>query len=903
MATESEARRLVGQARALIDDDLMAGRENFLFAAELCQKAVALDPADGQVWAISARVAGAILDRNYDTTPQQRELFRSLVERAARLAPNSVETALARASLMRRNREWAGAEQVLRAADPSQSDFRVQSNLANLLLTLPDRTSQHVAESLQIYRRWQQVPATRVEALLEEANFHWGEGNLVDAEQLVAKAQATTPSRDGYLLQLLLIGYGWSDLPAAKIQIDQLPPGLMQEDVFASLVSGLWLRLGDGAQALEVLNRMPRDFIGENRQFLPKSLRVGWAHFISGKPLAAAAEWKQGLRVVDERLQSDPNRAELLRWRAQLLALVGEKEAALAAWRLFEESMPPGRTVSPLTAIEFHCALGNRTAAMDLLKSMDQADGRGSNLRLQYDPSFALIRDEPETRRYIAETREHLAQLRARGPVGESLLRPAPAPVTQGSDKSVAVLAFANLSEDKANEYFSDGISEELLNVLAKVPGLKVSARTSAFYFKGRNTPIREIAQQLGVAYVVEGSVRRSGDRVRITAQLIKAADGFRVWNDTFTRDLQDIFAVQDEIAGLIAKSLSLQLGASPARKLPPVNPQAFELYVQARQSWSLRTAEGFSRAEQMLNRALALAPDFVRARAALIDVVQMRSLRQRNVGTFGTRHSPEIEQRLAEVRAVLAIDPDMAEAYSTLGQALDSQWRRDEAGQAYRRATELNPNYATGRHWYGMHLAERGLMDEALAELKAACDLDPFSFIILDNYGWLLNLAGRRSEALQLFDRAAALNPGFDQTARVKAAALAALGRRTEAEAIARQLKNNQRELDVWTLGTVGLQAEAKALLDRMDPRDVSNRFQALLSAGERDAAMDALTDPSGASKGDSIDLLYHPIFDPIRNDPRFIRYLAVLGIAEAHARAQAWRRANPPEEARGGQ
>src|SRR5207248_6729251 len=140
---------------------------------------------------------------------------------------------------------------------------------------------------------------------------------------------------------------------------------------------------------------------------------------------------------------------------------------------------------------------------------------------------------------------------------------------------------------------FSDGISEELLNVLAKIPALKVSARTSAFSFKGKNVPIPEIARQLGVAYVVEGSVQRAGERVKITAQLIKATDGFHVWSDTFTRDARDVFAIEEEIAGLIAKQLSLKLGASSAAATASVKPEAFELYLQGRQAWNLRTAEG----------------------------------------------------------------------------------------------------------------------------------------------------------------------------------------------------------------------------------------------------------------------------------------------------------------------
>ncbi len=156
----------------------------------------------------------------------------------------------------------------------------------------------------------------------------------------------------------------------------------------------------------------------------------------------------------------------------------------------------------------------------------------------------------------------------------------APSKKSEVDQKSVAVLAFANLSDDKNNDSFADSVSEELLHVLSKVRGLKVTARTSAFHFKGRDTPIPEIARQLGVAYIVEGSVRRSADKVRIAAQLIKADDGFQVWSDHFNRDLKDIFAVQEEIAGLIAKNLELKLGIKKDRPAP--NPEAYQLYLEA---------------------------------------------------------------------------------------------------------------------------------------------------------------------------------------------------------------------------------------------------------------------------------------------------------------------------------
>jgi tetratricopeptide (TPR) repeat protein len=196
------------------------------------------------------------------------------------------------------------------------------------------------------------------------------------------------------------------------------------------------------------------------------------------------------------------------------------------------------------------------------------------------------------------------------------------------------------------------------------------------------------------------------------------------------------------------------------------------------------------------------------------------------------------------------------------------------------------------------MYLAQEGRMTEALAELKLASELDPLSFIIVDNYGWLLYLAGRHREALRMLDRALALNPGFDQTKRIKALTLAALGRVSEAAELARETKSLDREMDIYMLGVLGLRAEAETLRAGLEARTITNRFRALLAAGRQEEALAALDDPSGVGYGDCIELSYHPFFDPVRDDPRFIRYLAALGQTEADARAQAWRAAHPPEK-----
>jgi TolB-like protein/Tfp pilus assembly protein PilF len=891
VAPVSEAQKLIQQARQIYEGGDEINRENIVFAEDLVKRALALDPAEPGAWELAAKLSHALVWYSLDATESRRELLMQQANRARALAPQSVSAQLvaidARLALnfgrVAVPPDFENEVRDLVTREPG--NWNAQRAWSTMLRFISGRQEESLAairRAVELSNGYPGVVADLINTLVRQRKY-------AEADAVMTKYLPLRPT--GRLLCWdVILRLRWRGGPgAAQQSLTRFPTWLLQEDRGLFLAWQTWHWSRDSAKALRAAQAAQRDYVRDFSFYGPRAVLTAQAHELAGSVEAARADWQTALVRAERELATDAQTEDALYWKAWALARLGRtSEARTITAQLRQRNRDglsaffKGTSLAALLATtgEIDEALAEISSR---LNTLDDSIGV-TRPALELDPAYDAMRGDP---RFVALLRQ------APAPDKE---KPVTAPAAE--DKSVAVLAFANLSDDKNNEYFSDGISEELLNVLAKVPGLKVSARTSAFFFKGKEVPVPEIAKQLGVAYVVEGSVRKQGDKVRITAQLIKAADGFHVWSDTFTRDLKDIFAVQDEIAGLIAQSLSLQLGTSSVRKVAVVNPQAFELYVQARQAWSLRTPEGFARAEQMLNRALELAPDFVRARAALIDVVQMRRLRERKVGAFGQRHSPEIDQRLAQVRGVLALDPELAEAYSTLGQTLDSKWQRDEAGRAYRRATELNPNYATGRHWYGMHLAELGRMDEALAEVKAACDLDPFSFIILDNYGWLLSLAGRYREALQMLDRAAAINPGFDQTARAKAAALAALGRTAEAQAIARQLRNSQRELDVWTLGLVGLHDEAATLLQRMEPGDVTNRFQALLSAGQREAALTALADPSGASKGDSIDTLFQPIYDPVRTDPRFIQYLATLGLVEAHTRAQAWRRSHPPEK-----
>lgn len=466
------------------------------------------------------------------------------------------------------------------------------------------------------------------------------------------------------------------------------------------------------------------------------------------------------------------------------------------------------------------------------------------------------------------------------------------------SEKSIAVLPFADLSADKGSEYFSDGVSEELLNVLAKVPGLRVAARTSAFFFKGKNLPIAEIAAQLNVAYVVEGSVQRAGDRVKITAQLIKAADGFHVWSDTFTRDAKDVFAVQEEIAGLITKQLSLKLGVTSVAATAAVNPEAFELFVQARMAWNQRTTQAYARAEEMLNRALVLDPNFVRARALLALVWTFQAVDRNELGLFSQRDAPVVARIRAEIDRALALDSNLAEAHTAMGYLHWSMWQTEEAVRELRLAITLNPNYASAYQFLGRRLLSDGRLDEAEAMLRRATELDPLSHRILDNHFIPLSYQNRYVEGLAVVDRALALQPDSLQARVWKMLCLSYLGRHEEAVALLRKTPRtspNYENMIITILLRAGLPAEAEQVLARIPPGD-GTRVLALVRIGRPEEALAAM-DPAKTNIQNISDFFFLEFFDPIRSDPRFVKFLATLGLTEAHARAQAWRAAHPPK------
>ncbi len=308
------------------------------------------------------------------------------------------------------------------------------------------------------------------------------------------------------------------------------------------------------------------------------------------------------------------------------------------------------------------------------------------------------------------------------------------APATE-SDQSIAVLPFVNMSADVNNEYFSDGVSEEILNALAGVPELKVAARTSAFAFKGSNQSIAEIATKLGVSYVLEGSVRKVDDQVRITAQLIKADDGFHLWSQTYDRELTNIFAIQDEIAGSIAKMLEVQLLGEQKNftTTKDLSPENYEKFLKARFLMRRRNADAMKEAETLTRQVLTEAPDFPQGQVQLAEILTQADRQGRD----------EKEEIRALASSAIALDPDLPAAYMIKGDI--AQDDKDILGGIHylQKAIELDPNEPRPHHWLGIAYAETGYLEKARQQLQIAVDLEPDHANANGYLGFVLTLQG----------------------------------------------------------------------------------------------------------------------------------------------------------------
>ncbi len=452
---------------------------------------------------------------------------------------------------------------------------------------------------------------------------------------------------------------------------------------------------------------------------------------------------------------------------------------------------------------------------------------------------------------------------------------------------SVAILPFASTGVDPADEHFSDGLTDEIIGALSKVPGLKVTGHTSAFAFKGRGLSVRTIAETLGVATVLEGSVRRVDNRLKISVQLVSATDNRVLWSESYDRDLKDVFAVQEEIARAIVGALAPTIGNRLGRVMPnPARDVAtYELYLEGRYFWGRRTPGDLRRAVEYFEQAVARDPTYAQAYAGLADAHVLLVI------LADGPPRAELPAARAAAAAAIRLDPTLAEAHSALGNIREGfDWDSRGADQEFARAIALDPGYATAHLYWGIHLINRGRLDEALSQLTQARALDPLSAPVRMQLGRAYIAARRPDQAVASLQAAVELNHEFDAAYLQLGDAFFQLGKPAEALTAFRRaaLLNGRRDSVqlAYALAASGQRAEAKSLLASLlsasrdtyaPPVPVARAYVAL---GDADAAFmwlsRGITEHAGAMRTIKVS----PAFDPLHSDRRWSPLLRQMGL-----------------------
>jgi serine/threonine protein kinase/Tfp pilus assembly protein PilF len=448
--------------------------------------------------------------------------------------------------------------------------------------------------------------------------------------------------------------------------------------------------------------------------------------------------------------------------------------------------------------------------------------------------------------------------------------------------RTIAVLPFVNASPDPDNEYLSDGITDELINALAKVDGLRVASRTSVFALKGKAQDVRAIGALLEASDVLEGTLRRSGDNLRITAQLTSTDDGRLMWSERYDRRLDDVFATQDEIARTIVttlRSTSFAEIAPAPRNRHTENMEAYRLYLRGRYAWNKRTSEGVFEGIRYFEEAIDHDPTYALAYTGLADSYSLH-IDYRNVPVHEGHKKAKFYARKA-----IDLDDTLAEAHASLAWSLFIyDWDWDGAAREFRRAIELDPRYAAAHQWYAFMLASQGKFEEALIEAHKAQENDPASVPVRRSLGYCYLYARKYEEARYHLDRAIAMNPTAEESYRIQGLILTFQKQFPTAEKALREALALAPEGGTYTKATlayslacagersyatqIAAELEEKRKTDYVSPVELAIVHIAL---GNKQKALDWIESAVDDRRGWAAYLRVHPILDPVRDEPKF--------------------------------
>jgi TolB-like protein/DNA-binding winged helix-turn-helix (wHTH) protein/Flp pilus assembly protein TadD len=454
--------------------------------------------------------------------------------------------------------------------------------------------------------------------------------------------------------------------------------------------------------------------------------------------------------------------------------------------------------------------------------------------------------------------------------------------------RSLAVLPLDNLSDDASQDYFADGMTDELITDLAQISALRVISRTSVMTYKHTRKPLREIARELNVDAVVEGTVLRSGEQVRITAQLIQAPADKHLWAESYEGNLRDTLALQNKVASAIAEQIRIALTPQEQavlKKANVVNPEAYESYLKGRYFWNKRTPDGLKVALAYFKQAIDENPNYAQAYAGLADTYSL--LGDWEYGALAPREAYP-KAKAAAIKA-LELDNTLGEAHTSLAFSLDVfDWDWKSAEKEFGRAIELNPGYATAHHWYAWHLSEMGRNSEAIAEMRKAEHLDPLSLIISADMAEILLVAHLNDEAIEQSRRTVNMDPNFaiahyelGQAFVQKHSyneAIAEFQKAIELSGGSIPCKSNL----AYAYAVSNKRNEAVEILNDLKTRSAHNASEIALmyvGLGDKDQAMTWLE--KAYEEHFNASILLRPAFDPLRSDPRFQNLVHRIGLS----------------------
>lgn len=618
--------------------------------------------------------------------------------------------------------------------------------------------------------------------------------------------------------------------------------------------------------------------IQEARQVLELDANFMYARWLLGRVYALKGMHKEAIAELELNLAISGPVPEHVAELGHAYALAGMNEQAREMLGQLQE-LSKGRYIAPGFFAMIHAALGERDQTFQWFEKAYEA--RDSFLlNLITDPLYDSLRDDPrfdDLLRRMGLEPESKPDSLGRPPAGKIML---------------AVLPLDNLSADPEQDFFSDGLTEEMIATLGRLhpERLGVIARTSAMQYKDADKTVDQIGRELGVDYILEGSVRRADDRVRITAQLVQVRDQTHLWAQHYNRTLDDVFAIQSDVAECVARCLALQLLPDQQASLAQsstASAAAHEAYLKGRYYWNKRTEAGFKKAIEYFEQAVGIDPNYALAHVGLADCYNLLP----NYGFLPPKES--FPKAKAAALKALKIDDALAEAYASLGHLrFFYEWDFPGAEKDFKRAIKLNPSYATAHQWYALYLSAMRRREEAIAEIEQARQLDPLSLIINTNMGDVICDAGQLDRAIEQYRKTLELDPGFSAAYVSIAWAYEVKGMHDQAIAAIQQATrlSGERPKHMALLGVAharaGRRAEALSILDELKERwkRQAGRAWAIaavyIALGEKDQAFEWLEKAYEERDFYLLFLKGEWLYDSLRDDPRFDDLLRRIGL-----------------------